>query len=452
MCKSDDQKYFSKTGYVIVAAGAAVGLGNIWKFPYLAYRNGGGAFITIYLVLFILLAIPLVKAESAIGRRGRVNAVKAYEVGGKRWKIVGFISVLFTFMVNMYYIVVGGWVMRYDVSFLLGESLGANKQAYYDNYISTPLSPIIYAGILLVIITVVLCFGFTGIVEKINSVIMPMLVVFLGFCGAWALIYCPNALGGLAYYLRPDWGKCTMTTFADACTQVLFSIGAGGGLYVTLGASVKESADLRRDAWNVGFFDTFVAILAGFAMIPTVVGSKRKMVGGPGLAFVSITEILEHFPFGRIIGIFFFTSLLFAVISSFFSLLEIPARFVQETFEVSRSRATIVTAAAIFAGSIFCSLSKGMLSDVCLPWFSVSGISYLDIFSWVDAFTGSVLLPIGVILLCVYVVYVWGFDNYEEELSNHGKLKKLGLYEKMSLIVICPLITLFVVLHSFGIV
>lgn len=198
--------------------------------------------------------------------------------------------------------------------------------------------------------------------------------------------------------------------------------------------------------------DTFVALLAGFVVIPTVVGSGSEMSSGPSLVFAAMTQIFESLPGGQVFGAFFFAALILAVISTFFTILEIPRMYIQEITHTSHRASLFITAVLVYAGSLICSLSKGVLSWLTLPWPSIQGIAYYDIYDWLDCLSGYVLLPLGILLTCVYVVKGWGFDGYEKELTNDGKYGKLRTFDKFSLIVICPVLTLIVILHVFGII
>lgn len=452
MSDHKEAKSFSRFGYIMVAAGAAIGLGNIWKFPYLAYGDGGGAFVLIYIVICILLGHPIVQAEQAVGRRGRASAAASYGVIHPKWRFVGVINIVCTFLIDIYYLVVSGWVLKYFVTYVVSGDFGKDKQAYFDNYISSTTQPLIYSLIIIAIIVFFLFFGITNIVEKASKVIMPMLAVLLLVCGIYALIVVPGAVDGLKYYFVPDFSKFGMQQFADACMQVCFSVGIGWGIFTTLGASMDKDANLKADAWWVDICDTFIALLAGFVIIPTVVGTGSEMSSGPSLVFVAMTQIFETLPGGRIIGIFFFASLIFAVISTFFTILEIPRMYVQEKTHTSHQVSLIITAALVYGGSVLCSLSKGALSWLKLPWPSFQGIAYYDIYDWCDCLSGYVLLPLGVLLTCFYIAKAWGFNEYEKELTNNGKHGKLSMYDKLSLAVICPVLTLIVILHVFGVI
>lgn len=443
----------SRFGYIMVAAGAAIGLGNIWKFPYLAYGNGGGAFVVVYLILCFVLGHPVVEMESAIGRRGKTNAIDAYGVASPKTKWMGAVNVICTLMIDMYYIVVSGYVLKYAVTYLTGAHFGADKEAYYMNFISNPIQPLIYAGILMIIIVVLLSFGITELVEKVTKVIMPLLFILLIFCGVWALFVSEGAIEGLKFYLIPDFSEFTWKSFADACMQVMFSVGIGWAIFTTLGASLSDGANIKKDAIWVTVCDTCVALLAGFVIIPSVVGAGSEMTAGPSLVFLAMTDIFEKLPGGSIIGIFFFTALIFAVLSTFFTILEIPVKCVEEKFKISHRKATVYTAVVVFIGAIFCSLGQGtgLLSGVKLPWWAFgSGVVYYNIYDWIDSLSGYVLLPLGCLLTAFYCCKVWGYKEYEKELTKDGRDGKLRIYDKVVMTVVVPILTLIVILNCFG--
>lgn len=453
---SNDKKkasFGSRFGYIMVAAGAAIGLGNIWKFPYLAYGGGGGAFVVVYIILCLVLGHPVVEMETAIGRYAKTNCIDAYGVINKKWKFVGVINVICTLLIDMYYIIVSGYVLKYAIQFLISGNFGSDSLTYYTNFISDPIEPLIYAGVLMIVTVVLLSFGITELVEKVTKVIMPLLFVLLVGCGIWALFISEGAIDGLKFYLIPNWENFTWKAVADACMQVMFSVGIGWAIFSTLGASVSDESNIRKDSMWVTICDTTVALTAGFVIIPSVVGSGSEMTAGPSLIFLAMTDIFGKFPGGRIIGFFFFTALIFAVLSTYFTILEIPVKCLEEKCRISHRKATVITSAFIFIGGIFCSLSQGngLLSHVKLPWWAFgSGVSYYNIYDWIDCFSGYVLLPLGCLLTTLYCCRIWGYKEYEKELTKNGRDGILSKYDKIVMTFVVPILTLIVILNCFG--
>ncbi len=444
------RQWNSRFGYIMVAAGAAIGLGNIWKFPYLAYQGGGGIFLIVYIIIIALMAHPMVEMETAIGRRSASDTVTCYENINKKWGFVGWISNICTLMINMYYVVVGGWVLKYAFQYIINGDFGSDKEAYYTNFISSDIEPIIWTFILLAFVSVMLLFGITNVVERLTKFLMPALFVFLIICGVWALTVTDGAMDGLKYYLLPDFSRFTFSVFAQAATQVLFSVGIGWGIFTTLGANIPKSNNLRSDAILVSICDTGAAVLAGFVIIPSAFAAGVDVQKGPGLVFLVMTDIFSKLPGGRLIGICFFLALAFAVISSLFTFFEISIRTFEEKCKFGRKKGTLAVAAIIGAGNIIVSLGFGALSDFTLPWLDVTGVTRYGLYDWLDCFTGYLLLPLGCWLVCLFVAKVWGFKEYEKELTNNGKYGRLTLYDKVLTIVVVPVFMVIVILNVFG--
>ena len=443
----------SRFGYIMVAAGAAIGLGNIWKFPYLAYNGGGGAFVVVYIILCIVLGHPVVEIETAIGRYAKTNPIDAFGVIHKKWKWIGWVNVLCTLLIDMYYVIVSGYVLRYAVIFLTGSGFGSNYETFYQNFISDPLEPLVYAAILMLVTLLILSTGLTESVEKISKIIMPLLFVFLIVCGIWALLISENAMAGLRFYFVPDFSKFTWKTFCDACMQVMFSISIGWGVFTTLGASLSDQSSIRRDSIWVTLCDTAVAIIAGFVIIPSVVASGSNMTTGPSLVFLAMPEIFAKFPGGRWIGFVFFTALVFAVISTYFTILEVPIKTLSEKAKISHDNAAVIISILIFIGGIFCSFSQGtgLLSHIQLPWWTYgTGVLYYNIYDWVECFSGYVLLPLGCLLTTIYCIRVWGLREYEKELTKNGRDGKFSLYDLFVINFVIPILTIIVILNCFG--
>ncbi|MGN0262552.1 MAG: sodium-dependent transporter [Eggerthellaceae bacterium] len=449
--QQETKQWGSRFGYIMVAAGAAVGLGNIWKFPYLAYNNGGGAFMIGFIVCAILLAYPMVKIETAIGRAGRGDTVGCYKRLVPKSGFIGWVATICTLLINFFYVVVGGWVLKYAVTFIVSGSFEPDALSYFTAFTTSPVEPIIWAFILLAGVSIMLLFGITNIVEKAVKVIMPCLVIFLIGCGIWALFVIDGAVEGLKFYFIPDFSNFTFTTFAACATQTLFSVGIGWGIFTTLGANVPKSNNIKADSAMIVACDVFVAILAGFVVIPSAFASGTDFQAGPRLVFEIMTGVFGTLPGGRIIGSFFFVALLFAVISSLFTFFEIPMRVFEQELGLGRKKGVAVVALIILVGNIFVSLGFGPLSEIInLPWPNFQGLEHYGLYDWIDCFTAYILLPLGVVFEAMFIWKAWKFVRYEKEMTNDGELKPMSKLEKFDVVVICPLMMVIVFLYVFG--
>lgn len=451
---SGEAEWGSRFGYLMVAAGASIGLGNIWKFPYLAYRGGGGIFLVVYIIVILLLAKPVVEIETAIGRHGQSDAVTSFALvgGSKKWGIVGWIGNLATIMICAYYFVVGGWVVKYAAHFIVSGDFGEDPWMFFNNFVSDPVKPLIWSMGLLLFTLVFLLFGITNIVEKMAKVMLPALFILLIICGVYACFSAEGAAEGLKYYLLPNFSNFTVKVAADAVTQVLFSVGIGWALFVTLGANLPKSNNLRSDAILVSFADTVAAIIAGFVIIPTAFGAGVDVQKGPSLIFGVMTDIFGRLPGGRVIGAFFFAALVFAVISSLFSFVEITAR----TFEIhlgwGRKKGLVIYGIGMAILNILVSLGFGPLSNWKIPWLYVGSVEYYGLYDWFDCFSGYVLLPLGTLLTCLIVPIAWKWKKYEKELTNDGKFGRISTWDKIEICVIVPFFMLVVLLNVFGVI
>lgn len=448
---NNEQAHFkSRFGYIMVAAGAAIGLGNIWKFPYLAYRGGGGIFLVTYIIIIILMAHPMVEMETAIGRFGKSDTVTVYEKIGKKWGFVGWIANICTLGINMFYVVVGGWVMKYAVQFIISGDFGEDTNVFFHGFISKPVEPIIWAFIVMFITSFLLLFGITEIVEKVTKVIMPALFVILIVCAVYACAVLPGAVEGLKYYLVPNFKNFSFKVFADAATQVLFSVGIGWGIFTTLGANISDASNLKSDAIMVSVMDTLAAVIAGFVVIPTAFGAGMDVTKGPALLFDVMAEIYGGLPGGRILGSLFFIGVLFAVFSSLFTFFEISVKTFEEKLKMGRKNGVIAVSVIIFIGNILVSLGFGPLEGFKIPWPSLGGVEMYGLYDWLDCFTGYLLLPVGCLLTCIFVWKVWGWEGYEKELFHDGRDGKLTGFSKLLTVAVIPLFMVIVLLNVFG--
>lgn len=450
---SDKNKVFnSRFGYLMVAAGASIGLGNVWKFPYLAYRGGGGLYLVIYLIIVLLLGKPMVEIETAIGRHGGADTVTNFEKINSRWGFVGWIANACTLMINFFYVVVGGWCLKYAFQFIVSGDFGGDAATFFVNFTSSTWEPLIWTAGLLIFVLTMLLFGINGVVEKISKVILPGLTVLLIFCSIYACATQEGAIEGLKYYLLPDFGNFNFKVFADACTQALFSIGIGWGIFTTLGASVRKEQNIRKDATFICVADTVVAVLAGFVIIPSAFGAGIDVQKGPALIFEVMTGIFNSLPGGRIFGAFFFIAIVFAVISSLFSFIEIAVKTLEIKCKLGRKKAIIAAGVLIFIGNVLVSLGFGTLGSFKLPWLSVAGIEWFNFYDWFDCCSGYLLLPLGCLLTCIFAWKVWGWKAYEAELTENGRDGRINTWNKILIYAVIPAMMVLVFLNVFGVI
>ena len=445
-----NKNFNSRFGYLMVAAGASVGLGNVWKFPYLAYRGGGGLYLVIYLLIVLIIGKPMVELETAIGRYGRSDTVTNYEKINSKWGYIGWIANICTLMINFFYVVVGGWCLKYAFHFIVSGDFGNDAGAFFTNFTSDWCEPLIWSTSLLAFVLIMLLFGINRYVEKFTKIILPALTILLIVCGIYACFSQEGALEGLKYYLVPNFSNFTFKVFADACTQALFSIGIGWGIFTTLGASVNNSQNIRNDAIFICIADTLIAVIAGFVIIPSAFGAGIDVAKGPSLVFEVMTGIFGNLPGGRLFGAFFFIAIVFAVISSLFTFIEIAVKTLEEKCKLGRKKAVIGSGTLILLGNIFVSLGFGILKDFRLPWLSFEGIEWFNFYDWFDCCSGYLLLPLGCVLTCIFAWKIWGWTEYEKELTMNGRDGKINNWDKWSLYVIIPAMMALVFLNVFG--
>lgn len=402
----------SNFGFIMAAAGSAVGLGNLWKFPYLAGQNGGGAFVLIYLVLVVVMGFTLMLGELAIGRATNLDAYGAYNKLKKGWGFIGGIGILTGFLILSYYSVVGGWVIKYIVASTLG-SIGADKGAFFTNFIASPVEPIIYHLIFMGLTVLIVIKGVSGGIEKASKVMMPALIGLL-LIVVIRSITLPGAGEGLAYYLTPDFSKITFKVFVAAMGQVFFSLSLGMGCMITYGSYVKKDEDLAKDALIIPSLDTLVALLAGFAILPAVFALGFEPGGGPGLMFITLPAVFENMPLGYLISIAFFILVFFAAITSSISLLEVTVAYGIDQLKMTRQKAVLLFSLLMFVIGIAASLSMGVWKDILIPF--IDGKSYA-IFDLLDVITSYYLLPIGGLLMAIFIGFVWGLPNAVKEIK-----------------------------------
>lgn len=386
----------------MAAAGSAVGLGNIWRFPTECGSNGGAAFILIYLLCVFFLAMPVMVAEFVIGRSSRANAVGSYRVlaPGKPWVVSGFMGVLAGFLVLSYYSVVAGWTLDYTVESLTGTLLDKNDFAgFFGQFVASPWRPVIFLTIFLLLTHFVVAIGVEKGIERYSKIMMPILLLIIVVLAVFSM-FMPNAIEGIKFLLTPDFSKVTKDVVLSAMGQAFFSLSVGMGTLATYASYFNKETRLVSSAVGVCTIDTLVAISAGFIIFPAVFSVGVSADSGPGLVFITLPYVFQE-AFGSVPVLeyvfsgLFYILLLLAALTSSISMHEISTAYIHETFHLSRSRAaTIVTAVCLTLG-IVCSLSFGVWRHV-----TVAGMTFFDLF---DFITAKFLMPLGGLLICTFV-------------------------------------------------
>lgn len=409
----------SKLGVILASAGSAVGLGNIWRFPTEVGKNGGAAFILIYLFFVLFLAMPVMVSEFVIGRHSRSNTVEAYRklAPGTPWVLVGLMGVLTGILVLSFYCVVAGWTIDYSMLSITGQLSGEqNFGDVFNGFVSHPYRPIIFLIIFLYVTHVIVSRGIETGIERFSKVMMPLLL-FIILILVVLSVTMPGAGEGLQFLLKPDFSKVTAPVVFSAMGQAFFSLSVGLGCLVTYASYFKKETNLVSSAFNVCIIDTMVAILSGFIIFPTVFSAGMRPDAGPGLVFVTLPHVFNqtfhNLPLvGDLFSILFYMLLLLAALTSSISMHEITTAFLREHFQLTRERAaTIVTAICVVLG-ICCSLSFG-------PWAEVKimGMGFFDFF---DFITAKFFMPLGGIFICLFVGWMMKRETVRQELNGAG--------------------------------
>ena len=441
--------FTGKLGFVLAAAGSAVGLGNIWRFPYLAAKYGGGIFLLVYLLLAITFGFALMTAEIAIGRKTGLSAIAAFKQLNKKYAFIGWLASIVPVIILPYYSVIGGWVVKYLVAFLKGNVADAALDNYFTSFISNPTEPILWFLIFIGITALIVFFGVEKGIEKVSKVMMPVLVVLSIFIAGYSVCM-PGAWDGVLYYITPDFSKFSATTVLAAMGQLFYSMSLAMGIMITYGSYMKKDVNLESAVTQIELFDTGIAFLAGLMIIPAVFtfsgGTPEALGKGPSLMFVTLPKVFETMFGGNIIGALFFLLVLLAALTSSISLMETVVSIVCDKFKMNRIPACIVVFVLAVLIGLPSSLGYG-------PWESVTiiGMQFLDFF---DFISNSVLMPIVAFFTCIFVGYVIKTKTVVDEIEATSKFKRKKLFEvviKYIAPVFIVLILVSSVLDAFGI-
>ena len=424
---SQRSSFTGKIGFVLAAAGSAVGLGNIWRFPYLAAKYGGGIFLLTYLVLAITFGFTLMIAEIAIGRKTKLSAIGAFKALDKRFTFVGFFAALIPIIILPYYSVIGGWVMKYFAGFASGATAEMANGNYFSNFISSVGEPIFWFVLFVAITAVVVFFGVEKGVEKVSKIMMPVLVAMILFIAIYVICTMDGALDGVIYYLKPDFSNFSVMTVVSAMGQLFYSMSLAMGIMITYGSYMKKDISIEKSTRQIEWFDTGVAFLAGLMIIPAVFafsgGDAAALGQGPGLMFVTLPQVFNTMPGGSIIGAVFFVMVFFAALTSSISLMETIVSILMDKTKLGRRSSCLVVLGGVLLLGLPSSLGYSAWSSV-----KIIGMQFLDFF---DFASNSVMMPIVALITCIFVGYILKPKAVIEEVEVNGKFKSKGLFTVM---------------------
>ena len=455
--------FSSSIGFVLAAAGSAVGLGNIWRFPYLAAKDGGGLFLVIYIILALTFGFTMIVSETAIGRKTKQSALTAYGTLHKPSKWIGVFACLVPFMILPYYCVIGGWVLKSCVAFLTGGGAAAAEDGYFTGFITDLWPPIIFDVIFLLAVAVIIYLGVNKGIESLSKVLMPVLLVMVVGIAIFSLTIKGregglSAMDGLKVYLIPSLAgmgvKDVFIVVLDAMGQLFYSISVAMGIMVTYGSYFRDDSNLMKSVNQIELFDTVVAFLAGIMIIPAVyvfLGEEGMRSSGPGLMFIALPRVFaEMGVVGNVVGAVFFLMVLLAALTSAMSVLEAVVASLIDAFGWSRRKATIIESTlALVIGILVCLGYNVLYFKVKLPNSSTADSQLLDI---IDYISNNVLMPVVAIGTCILIGWLVGPKTVIDEATKNGeRFGRKGLYIVM-IKFIAPVMLFLLLLGSVGII
>lgn len=442
--------FTNKLGFVLAAAGSAVGLGNLWRFPYLAAKYGGGIFLLVYLILAVTFGFALMITEIALGRKTRLSAVGAYESLNKKYRFLGYLSSVVPFIITPYYCVIGGWVLKYLTIFLTNDVKHAATDEFFTNFIAQPGAPVFFFVVYVALTVIVVMMGVEGGIEKASRLMMPVLIVMTIFIAVFGIMQ-PGAMEGVIYYLKPDFSKFSATTVLAAMGQLFYSMSLAMGIMITYGSYMKKEAHLEKSVRQIELFDTGIAFMAGLMIIPAVFvfsgGSEEALGKGPSLMFITLPKVFESMKFGTLVGAVFFLLVLFAALTSSISLTETLVSIVVDKTGWGRKKTCIVILVFLLAVGIPVSLGFGIWSFI-----APLGMTLLD---FCDFLSNSVMMPIVAFLTCIFVGYVIKPKAIIEEAEVNGTFKNKKFYTVIIKYIapVCLIaILIFAVMEAMGVI
>lgn len=397
-------------GFIMSAAGSAVGLGNIWKFPYVCGTSGGAVFLIFYVLFALLLGYPILLAELAVGRHGKTNAADCCERIKKGWGFIGILGAVSAFCVLSYYSVVGGWIIKYFLSCLF---TGVPESSFFESYTGRTFEPLLWQFVFILMTFLIVAKGVSSGIEKVSSVLLPLLFVFLAGLMIYSLSL-PDAWEGVKFFIMPRFeGAKLSSVIVSALGQVFFSLSLGMGTLITYGSYLSRENSLPKSTGIIVLLDTLAAVISGLVILPAVFSFGLEPDKGAGLIFSTLTEVFGSIGGGRIAGTLFFLLVLFASVTSAISLLEMASSLLSDKLSLSKVSSAAVTSVVVFLTGIPISLSLGILSDVTLL-----GMSLFDLPVFIS---DNITLPLGGFFLCILAGTIWGRKNFDEEITAGGR-------------------------------
>ena len=466
MSTSERANFGTKMGIILATAGSAVGLGNVWRFPYMTGQNGGAAFIIIYVACVLMLGLPCMLNEFIIGRRAQTNTARAYAklANGTPWRLIGLFGVFTGFLITSYYVVVSGWCLQYIYASVAGHLNGdaSYVKAYFDNFAVHPWKPVAWMLIFMLICHVIISMGVEKGIERGSKLMMPLLFILLVVI-AVASCLLPGAGTGISFLFNPDFSNVDSKTFLGALGQAFYSLSLGMGCLCTYASYFKRDTHLTKSAAQIVGIDTLIAILAGLMIFPAFFASypdaavklaDPELAGqysGPGLVFITLPNVFQQafssVPLvGEMVALLFYSLLSLAALTSLMSLHEVSTAFFHEELKISRRwGAVLVTVLCALIG-VFCALSYGDTRE----WLVFSGQS---LFNWFDFLSGQIFLPVGGLLTCLFMGWYVPKHIIKDEFTNSGTLRGrfFGIYLFMVRYV-CPVCIVLIFLNQFGVI
>ena len=437
--------FSGKIGFVLSAAGASVGLGNIWRFPYLAAKYGGGIFLIVYIFLAMTFGYTMIIAETALGRMTKKSPVGAYDSFGKsKWlSLGGWINAIIPILIVPYYSVIGGWVIKSLAEYLGGQTQLVAQDGYFGAFISNGLSPEICFIVFSVIVIAIIYAGVQNGIERVSKFMMPILVVLSVIIAVYSVTR-PGAIEGVKYFLVPNVKNFSWMTVVTAMGQMFYSLSIAMGILVTFGSYMRKETEIEAATEQVEIFDTAIAIMAGLMIIPAVFafsgGDAATLQAGPSLMFITIPKVFASMGFGTLTGVMFFVLVLFAALTSSIALTESAVSTFEDEFKWSRKKSTTIIGLIIVSLGSLSALGYGPLAEV-----TIIGMQFLDFF---DFLTNTVMMPIAAIATCLLVSRVIGVEKIEAEVTADGAPFKRKKIFAFMIRFLCPVFAAIILVSS----